>query len=91
MYLGDFAKNIYIKNTASANRQIKVVFADGRFFIATAKQLNYYCKNGLSEINNIKIGGSLNNYTVWCFNPVILTNKDSEMPKYNRSIEVKII
>lgn len=91
MYLKDFAQNIYVKDTASAIRKIKIVFADGRYFVSTAKQLQHYCDNNLTQINNIKIGGNLGNYTVWCFNPINLTDKDTELPLYNKSIEVKII
>lgn len=91
MYLKDFARNIYVENTASANRQIKVVFADGRYFVSTAKQLNYYCNNHLTQINDIKVGGNIGYYTVWCFNPINLTDEDERVPIYNKSIEVKII
>lgn len=93
MYLKDFAKNICFEGTASENRLIKVVIEDGRSFVVTAKELDGYCKTYelLREINGIKFPHGLSRFLVVKFNPIILTEKDKEVPECNRSIQVEIV
>lgn len=92
MLLKEFAKSMNVKGTAVENLKIMVMFCDKRNFVTTAKELDYYCNvNPPKEINGIKIGGFIGNYTVVKFNPIVLTDKDASMPEYNRSVCVEII
>lgn len=92
MRLKEFARSMNVEGTAAENRKIMVMFCDKRSFVTTAKELDNYCNiKSPKEINGIKIGGFIGNYTVVKFNPIVLTDKDASIPEGNRSVCVEII
>lgn len=99
MKLRDFAKNIYVDGTVSENTTIIVNFCepDGRTaFCGTAKDLDRYCNVDIEEVNKlskqygVKWGSSPGNWMVLSFDHIILSDKDNELPEYNRPIHVRI-